>query len=453
MKKLLLTITIALGLNSFNAYAQLPNKVLVGYWENWGNIRLTEVNDAYNVICLSFLEADVNSNSNDNVVGDLEFTPSASTGGSFGIQNDIITLQSEGKVVLMSIGGANGSFKLNNSTDITTFVEKVKTYITVYKVDGIDIDLEGQGYLCNSSWHSMDAQVQHMQNLSDGVKELLTWYQGKYGKKMILTMAPEINYTVGALSQWSTTCAGVFLPFIEELRDDIDLLMVQLYNAGSILGTPVSAFNAGPEYAAGTTDFIIAATEALIEGFKSKNSSLSGTYSGLPECKIAVAVPACAAAAWSGSYTTAEIEAAVKYLTGKGPQPGSRTLDNSYPNLRGLMTWSINKDAQSCGNAIANLAPRLFDYDSEAIECLPNTESTKELSFQLLNFYPNPTTGTVTVESDQLIGKNLFITNIEGKVVKSIIINSEKQVLDVSNLADGIYYLRSENYAGTVVVK
>ena len=38
--------------------AQLPSKVLVGYWENWGSLRLKDVDNRYNVLCLSFLEAD-----------------------------------------------------------------------------------------------------------------------------------------------------------------------------------------------------------------------------------------------------------------------------------------------------------------------------------------------------------------------------------------------------------
>lgn len=36
--------------------------------------------------------------------------------------------------------------------------------------------------------------------------------------------------------------------------------------------------------------------------------------------------------------------AAIKYLRGNGPKPGNYTLVQSggYPNLRGMMTWSIN---------------------------------------------------------------------------------------------------------------
>ncbi len=41
------------------------------------------------------------------------------------------------------------------------------------------------------------------------------------------------------------------------------------------------------------------------------------------------------------------LAAAVDYLRGTGPQPGSYTRTSTYPALRGLMTWSINWDAVS----------------------------------------------------------------------------------------------------------
>ena len=54
-----------------------------------------------------------------------------------------------------------------------------------------------------------------------------------------------------------------------------------------------------------------------------------------------------------GGYTdTATVKAAIDYLRGDGTQPGSYTLINptGYPDLRGMMTWSINWDAISnCG--------------------------------------------------------------------------------------------------------
>lgn len=463
MRKLLLSLGVAFLAISNTSKAQLPDKVCVGYWENWGSIQIADIPDVYNVVCLAFWEADKDLNPYNNTVNDLEFTPVVATGGAFVIRTQISEGQDDGKVYLMSIGGANGSFILNNTTDKNTFVDKTKLIIQQYGMDGIDLDFEQSMYVCNTGSHSFGSPAQHLQYLIDGIREIMSWYQSTYSKKMILTMAPEIKYTIGALSPWGETCDGAWLPVIQELSDELDLLMVQLYNAGSIYGTPPSAWSTGPAYAAGTPDFIIAGTEALIEGFESQNDALPGDYLGLPASKIAVAVPSCSAAAWSGSYSTSTIEGAINYLTGKGPKPGTRTLTKSYPDLRGIMTWSINKDVQSCGNAIGTLAPNLFDYEGTGGGTGGGgggtggggggAESINELNYQLMNFYPNPTTGTITVESNKLVGKTLFVTNIEGRVVKTNVMNSEKEIIDLSDLAEGVYYLRAENYAATVIVK
>jgi chitinase len=164
----------------------------------------------------------------------------------------------------------------------------------------------------------------------------LTWHQSTYGKKMILTAAPEVLYTTGALSPWFY-CNGAFLPFIEQLRDDLDLLMIQLYNSG---GNYSIKYPGSPtEYQQGTVDFIITQIEAAIEGFTIGAPNVSGTYSGLPASKVVVALPACSGAG-DGYVSSANMKAAVEYLMGCGPKPGSYTLANSYPTLRGLMMVS-----------------------------------------------------------------------------------------------------------------
>ncbi len=316
--------------------AQLPCKVLVGYYQsNWGtDIRLKDVNSNYNVICLSFLEANgTNQNVLNNVVGDLKFEARDNAY----LLADIPVVQAQGRKVLMSIGGANGSFKLNSAADVTTFVDKVKAVIQTYKVDGIDIDLEHNQYLNQSGTISNPSS--HITHLISGLNQLLTWYQTTYNKKMILTLVPETAYVTGGLSQYQTDTYGVaYLPIIEALRNDIDLLMVQLYNAGEN-----TALN-GVTYTNGTADYIVSQTEAIIKGFTCKSSR--GVYSGLPASKVVVTLPAKAGSAGSGYATPALVKSAVQYLLDGTTKPGSYTLVTAggYPELRGMATWSINED-------------------------------------------------------------------------------------------------------------
>ncbi len=144
MNYLKLRLLIVSLIFSLFSQAQLPKEVLVGYWHNWETLRLRDINDSYNVLVLSFLEADKNGFEDDNNVSDIEFTPKNSTT----LKQDITTVKAEGKKVIVSIGGANGSFKLNSISDKNIFVTKIKDFIMSYKVDGIDLDLERSVYMC-----------------------------------------------------------------------------------------------------------------------------------------------------------------------------------------------------------------------------------------------------------------------------------------------------------------
>ena len=428
------------------SFAQLPSKVLVGYWENWGNLRLKDVDDRYNVLCLSFLEADKTYPATpfDNIVSDLEFVPSNNTT----LKADIPIVQSEGKKVLISIGGGNGSFRLNNTTDKTTFVTKVKDFIIEYGVDGIDIDLEQKTYVCATSNSAAKINTPtdvHITNLIDGIKEIMVWYQNKYSKKMILTMAPETAYVNGGLSNWTVTnsCGGHYLAIIEQLRDEIDLLMVQLYNSGSILDLN------GTEQFESSVDFVLSATEAIIKGFTAKGGL--GTYSGLPEEKVVVGLTTCASD--QAVRTRSEIVSIMNYLLGAGSKPGSYTLRDSYPNLKGLMTWSINTDARmssmnSCNPSVS------YDF-AQAFEDVFGTidNSIQTLKIESLKVYPNPTTGILTINSGDLIGENFTLTDLNGKIVFSFKAIEKLTKIDLSNYSKGIYTLKSESNLTKVVIR
>lgn len=448
MKKiyLLTTLLVMSVLFSTSLQAQLPSKVLVGYWHNWNSLRLKDVDDRYNVICLSFLEADKDypAQPDNNVVGDLEFTPYSSAQ----LKADIPVVQAQGKKVIISIGGANGSFKLNNTTDKNTFVSKVKAFIQEYGVDGIDIDIERTTYICPSGSQSMTNPAAHIQYLIDGCKELLSWYQTTYNKKMILTTAPEVTYTTGALSPWNA-CNGALLPFIEQLRDDIDLLMIQLYNSGSVYALPGWSNSNGTTYSQGTADFLIVSTEATIEGFTPKNTSLTGKYSGLPASKVVVALPACSSAG-SGYVNTTNLKNALKYILGTGSKPGSYTLSSSYPELRGLMTWSINNDANSgCGGTYS--FAQAFEDVFGTID--NNTGNSIEEVRKSIKVFPNPTNGIVFIETEELIGKTLLISNLNGQVLESIKITSKTTEINLSQYSKGFYTIKSENYTGKIILK
>lgn len=401
-----------------NAKSQLPDKVLVGYWENWSSLRIKDADPRYNVIMLAFLEADRNLNQDDNVVGDLEFTPNRMHRDT--VKVDIAAAQLKGKKVLVSLGGANGSFKLNDVNDKNTFVSEVKDFIIAYGVDGIDIDIERTVYACMSSG-TLDSPETHAQLLIDGIKELLTWYQITYGRKMLLTTAPETLYIQGGLSQWAT-CGGSFLPFLHQLKDDLDLVMVQLYNSGAMFDLDKVSRSQGNQ------TFIVSMTEAVIRGFNTSQGF--GQYFGISANKVAVALPACG----GGGYVSSDdMVAAVKYLMGTGPKVGNYTLKKAsgYGDLRGMMTWSINSDASSnCGS---------YSF-ADATERIVGPIGVKNVRLNAsFSVHPNPAISKVKI-TGLPSGTNIVrLIDNSGKLILEKTVSIGSTTLNVSELSAGFY--------------
>ena len=322
---------------SSTAFSQMPNPAIVGYWENWGDVdkgfvKLQDIDSRYNVVHVSFSTAKTGT------AYDMQFVlthlyPEAD------FKADIVALQSEGKKVFISIGGQNGKVLLTSESEKDIFVTSVSAIIDEWGFDGVDIDLEGE------SLNFTDINVANpgdvRQNLLiTGIREILANHQTNHSKKLLLTMAPETIYVQGALSQWAGDYRGAYLPIVEALKDDIDMLNVQLYNSGSMYGLDGQS---GGAFSQGNADFVVAMTEAVIMGFIATGDI--GTYSGMPASKVGVGLPGCHS---YDAVESTELEAAIKYLTGKGPQPGNYTLktEGGYPDLLGMMTWSINSDRQ-----------------------------------------------------------------------------------------------------------
>lgn len=421
--------------------AQLQERVLVGYWENWNNnfIEIGDLDSRYNVIVLAFLEADVNNVADDNLVSDIEWEPWNSSGyTNEDIKTDIKSKQAEGKTVLISIGGGNGSFKLDSEDDKNTFVSKVETFISEYEVDGIDLDIEKDIYMCFEQ-QSMTSPATSLQYLIDGTKEIMNWYRKEYGKKMILTSAPEVRYVTGGLSPWSN-CYGSYLPFIEQMNDSLDLLMVQYYNSGSIYSIPGWP-KANTEYEEGTVDFVIVNTEAVIEGFTSKNKKVTGTYSGLPASKVVISLPSCGDAA---SLSSENLKAAANYIMGRGEKPGNYTLSKSYSDFRGFMTWSASHDAIKCDYYYAEAFSKTFD----------SILSSKGFSIiNTLNIYPNPSSRYISIDSKKIVGEKIKIINLEGKTVFSSTIKKNVTTIDLNSFSSGIYTIHTGKFIHKIVVE
>jgi len=401
--------------------AQLPNPALVGYWHNWSDVNapyipLDLVDNRYNVIEVAFAVPTSTSNMT------MLFTPDGITTNQF--INKIQSVQSQGKKVLISIGGANISIDLTTTTNKNAFITSMTGIINTYGFDGIDIDIEnGNSILAaggNISNPSSIAQI----NLIDAIKQIMANYRSNHTSKLLLTMAPETAYVQGGQSTFSGIWGG-YLPIIDGLRDSLDLLQVQLYNSGSMYGID------GVAYTQGSADFIVAMTEALIQGFNTGG----GYFFGIPADKIAVGLPACSNAAGGGFTDTAAVSAAIKYIRGYGPPPGNYILANvnGYPTLRGMMTWSVNWDAvNTCGSSweYANNYQHIFGTSTSLATITKNDN---------ILIYPNPSHGEFKILN---CSKNstLEISELKGEVVY---FSEAKEAEQKVSLQDkGMYLLR-----------
>ncbi len=315
------------------AWAQGPD--LVGYWQNWNDasapyIALDAVDARYSMIEVAFALPAVGTTYN------MTFTPDQGTQAAF--ITKVAALQTAGRKVLISIGGATATVKLNSNTERDQFVTSMTGLLNTYGFDGFDLDLEGASVSVTGG--TIAAPVdQPIIRMIAAVKTIMQQFRVQHGRKMLLTMAPETAFVQGGQSAYGGIW-GAYLPIIHALRDSLDVLHVQLYNSGSMYGADGGIYNQG------TADFIISQTEAVLHGF----STAGGIFQPLPPEKVVIGTPACSGAAGGGYVAPAVLAAAVNYLRGTGPRPGTYTRFATYPFLRGLMTWSINWDAVStCG--------------------------------------------------------------------------------------------------------
>ena len=411
--------------------ARPQSPALVGYWHNWNDfsapyIELDQVDPRYNVIEVAFAEPAPGT------TYDMQFAPSLTAPATFIAQ--VAAHQALGRNVLISIGGANATVQLNSDAERDQFVASMMAIITTYGFDGIDIDLEGSSV--STTGGTIAAPIDApLTRLIDAITTIMADYRAQFNAKLFLTMAPETAFVQGGQGAFGGIW-GAYLPIIDALRDSLDILQVQLYNSGSMYGID------GGIYTQGTADFIISQTEAVIQGF----STGGGSFAGLQPEHVAVALPACASAAGGGHTDTATVRAAMEYLLGEGPQPGSYALvqPGGYPDLRGMMTWSINWDAVSACDGSYSYAEnfeRIFDDFSTVVPTIGSTT---------MAVGPNPFVEMLTITLPASNGGFVLRwLDATGRAVRIDRVQALGTIdMETSSLRSGVYVLELSGISG-----
>jgi chitinase len=299
-----------------NCGGSLPRHILTGYWQDFTNgatpLRLSAINTYYNLIAVAFANADPSRPGA--VTFSIDSGLASALGGYTTSQfiSDIATLHSQGKKVIISVGGQNGTITVNDATSATNFANSVYQLMTTYGFDGVDIDLENG---INPTY------------LASALRQL----SALAGPSLIITLAPQ------TIDMQST--AGAYFQLALNIKDILTLVNTQYYNSGTMNGCD------GNVYAQGSEDFITALACIQLQG-------------GLRPDQVGLGLPASPSAAGGGYVAPSVVNAALDCLS-SGTNCASFKPSTTYPGLRGAMTWSINWDASN-GYAFANtIGPHL----------------------------------------------------------------------------------------------
>lgn len=294
----------------------LPKHLLTGYWHNFDNpaveLRLRDVPTEYDLVAVAFAEAT-------STPGALTFGIDPGLAASLGgytdadFTNDVRTLHSRGKRVILSVGGETGRVTVNDAASATVFADTAAALIARYGFDGIDIDLENG---LNPTY----------------MAQALRALRAKVGSSLIIAMAPQ---TIDMQNP-----AGGYFKLALDIKDILTVVNTQFYNSGAMLGCDQNA-----AYGQGTVNFIVALACIQLEA-------------GLRPDQVGLGLPAGPGAAGGGIVAPSVVNAALDCLA-RGTNCGSFRPPRTYPGLRGAMTWSVNWDVSNGNTFARTVAPHL----------------------------------------------------------------------------------------------
>ncbi|AZE55879.1 Chitinase [Pseudomonas synxantha] len=285
-------------------------KILMGFWHNWpagysdgyqggrfANLDLVDVPKDYNVVAVAFMKGQ----------GIPTFKPYNLADDEF--RRQVGVLNSQGRAVLISLGGADAHIELHKG-DEQPLANEIIRLVEVYGFDGLDIDLE----------QSAIDFADNMTVLPAALKLVKDHYKDE-GKHFIISMAPEFPYL---------RVNGKYVGYIQALEGYYDFIAPQYYNQGGD-GIWVQEANGGQgAWIAQNNDelkedFLYYLTESLVTGTRD--------YIAIPAEKFVIGLPTNVDAAATGYVI--DPAAVVNAF---------KRLDTAGQSIKGLMTWSVNWD-------------------------------------------------------------------------------------------------------------
>ena len=280
---------------------------MIGYWT--GTFPLREVSPQWDVILVAFAEPDRDASE-----GTLQFHLHAGLDPKQ-FKADIVSLKSQGKKVMISLGGGGKFFTLVDPTSIPGFVSSVTQIVTEYGFDGIDLDFESPSLNIDPG----DTDFKHPTTPS--IVNLPSF---------MISLVPEgTQIPAGAVSYGGQF--GSYLAITYAIRNILSFVDVQDYNTPPLEGLD------GEIYQSSSVDYHAAMTELLLHGFN-VGGDAKHLFPPIAANKVAVGFLA--------GYTPPTIvsQAMNDIISGKGPAGFRYKLrrPTGYPDLIGAMFWTID---------------------------------------------------------------------------------------------------------------
>jgi len=318
---------------------------LIGYWEGYGGegstFPLHEISPQWDAVLVAFATP-----AKDAPEGTMQFhTPAGFDTAQF--KAEIAALKSQGKKVMISLGGGGEHFTLADPNRVPNYVSSVTSIVSEYGFDGIDIDFESPSLSIDPG----DTDYRHpttpsIVNLISALRQL----HDHFGPNFMISLVPEGTQIPSGYPSYGGQF-GSYLAITYAIRDILSFIDVQDYNTPPLEGLD------GEIYQPGTVDYHAAMTELLLHGFN-VGGDPKIPFPPMPGRQVAI-----------GFYTSdAEPEVvsqALEYIiTGKAPAGTTYKLlkPTGYPNLLGAMFWTIDDDRRHNYNFSNLVGPQLHNY-------------------------------------------------------------------------------------------
>jgi len=318
---------------------------LIGYWAGYGGpgstFPLRDVSPQWDIIIVAFATPDRNAPE-----GTMQFhTPAGLDTAQF--KSDIAYLKSQGKKVMISLGGGGQHFTLADPNRIPTFVSSVAQIVSDYGFDGIDLDFESPSLSIDPG----DTDFKHpttpsIVNLISALEQL----HHRFGSGFMVSLVPEGTQIPSGYPSYGGQF-GSYLAITYAIRDYLSFIDVQDYNTPPLEGLD------GEIYQPGTVDYHAAMTELLLHGFNVGHDPRH-FFPPVTADKVAVGF-------LTGDTTPEIVSQAMDYIiTGKAPAGTTYKLrkPGGYPGMIGAMFWTIDADRRANYNFSNVIGPQLHSY-------------------------------------------------------------------------------------------